>query len=97
MGNVKEISLAAKQQQIKSIQQLQINSAITFINEKFAKFEKEKKNNNEKTKNLKKENSYLTKRLEKMGAVLDRQEQYSRCNCLLIHGFNEVKGEGNDE
>ena len=32
-----------------------------------------------------------------MGAVLDRQEQYSRCNCLLIHGFNELEGEGTDE
>ena len=32
-----------------------------------------------------------------MGAVLDRQEQYSRSNCLLINGFNEVEGEGIDE
>ena len=97
MGNVKEISLAAKQQQIKGIQQLQINSTITFINEKFAKFEKQIKHNNQKTKNVKKENSYLTRRFEEMGAVLDRKEQYSRSNCLLINGFNEIEGEGIDE
>ena len=28
-----------------------------------------------------------------MDAVLDRQEQYSRRNCPLIHGVDEVEGE----
>ena len=28
-----------------------------------------------------------------MDAGLDRKEQYSRCNCLLIHGVDEVEGE----
>ena len=41
MKNVKDISLAAKKWQIKDIDKLnQINSAITFINEKFVEFEK---------------------------------------------------------
>ena len=94
MKNVKEISLAAKKWQIKCTEQLnEMNSAITFINEKFVEFEKEIKNNNEEIKRLGKENSYLTKRLEEMDAVLDRQEQYSRRNCLLIHGVDEVEGE----
>ena len=74
-----------------------MNSAITFINDKFVEFEKEIKNNNEEIKCLRKENSYLTKRLEKMDVGLDRQEQYSRRNCLLIHGVDEVKGEDTDE
>ena len=43
-------------------------------------------------KSLRKENIYLTKRLEEMDTVLDRQEQYSRRNCLLIHGVNKVEG-----
>ena len=63
-----------------------MNSAITFISEKFVEFEKEIKNNNEEIKSLRKGNSYLTKRLEEMDAILDKQEHYSRCNCLLIHG-----------
>ena len=46
---------------------------------------------------MRKENSYLTKRLEEMDAVLDRQEQYSRRNCLLINGVDEVEGEDTDE
>ena len=55
------------------------------------------KNNNEKIKSLKKEDSYLTKRLDEMDAVLDRQEQYSRHNFLLIHGVDEAEGEDTDE
>ena len=75
MKNVKEISLAAKKWQIKCTEQLnEMNSAITFINEKFVEFEKEIKNNNEEIKSLRKENTYLTKRLKEMDAVLDRQE-----------------------
>ena len=74
-----------------------MNSVITFINEKFVEFEKEIKNNNEEIKSLRKKNSYLTKRLEEMDTVLDRQEQYSRRNCLLIHGVDEVEGEDTDE
>ena len=95
---MKEISLAAKEWQIKGTEQInEKNSAITFINEKFVEFEKEIKNNNEEIKSLRKENSYLTKRLEEMDTVLDRQEQYSRRNCLLIHGVDEVEGEDTDK
>ena len=74
-----------------------MNSAITFINEKFIEFEKEIKNNNEEIKSLRKENSYLMERLVEVDAVLDIQEQYSRRNCLLIHGVEEVEGEDTNE
>ena len=50
-----------------------MNSAITFINEKFIEFEKEIKNNNEEIKSLRKENSYLMERLVEVDAVLDIQ------------------------
>ena len=49
-----------------------MNSVITFINEKFVEFEKEIKNNNEEIKSFRKENSYLTKRLDEIDAVLDK-------------------------
>ena len=32
-----------------------------------------------------------------MDAVLDRQEQYSRRNCLLVHGIVEETAEDTDE
>ena len=39
---------------------------------------------------------FLTKRLEQLDAVLDRLEQCSRCNWLLIHGVDEIEGEDSD-
>ena len=63
MKNVNEIPLAAKEWQIKGTEQInEMNSAITFINEKSFVFEKEIKNNKEEIKILGKENSYLRKR-----------------------------------
>ena len=35
--------------------------------------------------------------LDKAGRALDRQEQYSRRNCLLIHGIDEENQENIDE
>ena len=74
-----------------------MNSAIIWINEKFFEFEKEIKNNNKEIKSLRKENSNLTKGLEEMDAVLDIQEQYSRCNVFLIHEVDEAEGKDTDE
>ena len=45
------------------------------------------KKNKETIKYLEKENSYFNKRLDEMDAVVDRQEQYSGRNCLLVHGI----------
>ena len=88
MKNVKKISLAAKEWHIKDTEQLNdTNSAITLIDEKSVG------RDNEEIKSLRKENSYLTKRLEEMGAELDRQEQCSRLNFLWIHGIDEIDGE----
>ena len=32
-----------------------------------------------------------------LNAVLERQEKYSKCNCLLVHGVDQVQGEDTDE
>ena len=95
---VKEISLAAKDWQIKGTEQLNdMNKAINFINEKFEDFEKTFKQKEDEIKCLEKENNYLNKRYDEMDAVLDRQEQYSRRNCLLVHGIVEETAEDTDE
>ena len=66
-----------------------MNKAINFINEKFEEFEKEMKKKEEEIKHLEIENSYLNKRLGEMDAAVDRQEQYSQRNCLLVHEIVE--------
>ena len=98
MQNIKEISLAAKDWQIKGTQQLNDkNKAINFTNKKFENFEKALKKKDEETKLLEKENNCLNKRLGEMDAAVDRQEQYSRRNCLLVHRIEEGTVEDTDE
>ena len=97
MKSIKEISLAAKEYQITGTEQLNdMNKAINFINEKFEDFEKALKEKDEKIELLKEENNYLNKRLDEMDAAVDRKEQYSRCNCLLVHGIMEETVEDTD-
>ena len=88
MKSIKEIYLPAKDWQIKGTEQLNdMNKAINLINEKFEDFEKALKEKDEEIKLLEKENNYLNKGLDKMDGVVDREEQYSRINCLLVHGI----------
>ena len=46
---------------------------------------------------LKNEVKYLNEKVERMDRSLDRHEQYSRRNCLLIHGVKENEKEDTDE
>ena len=39
----------------------------------------------------------LKERFIEIDKTLDRQEQYSRRNCLLVHGVNEKNNEGTDQ
>ena len=98
MKSTKEISLAAEGWQIKGTEQLNdINKAINFINKKFKDFEKDLKKKDDEIKLFEKENNYLNKRLEEMDAAVDRQEQYSRRNCLLVNGIVEETVENMDK
>ena len=98
MTSITEISLAAKDWQIKGTKQLNgMSKDINFINEKFEEFERDLKKKEEKVKFLKKENSYLNKRLDEMDAVVDRQGQYSRRSCLLVHGAVEETVKNTEE
>ena len=39
----------------------------------------------------------LTEEVDKLSSLVDRQEQYSRRNCILIHGAKENQYEDTDE
>ena len=41
--------------------------------------------------------SKMNKRIEELENKIDRQEQYSRRNCILIHGITENKEENIDQ
>ena len=38
----------------------------------------------------------LTEKVDKLSSLVDRQEQYSRRNCIFIHGVQENQNEGTD-
>ena len=98
MKSIKEICLTAKDWEIKRTEELNdMNKVINFINEKFEEFENDLKKKEEQTKLLKKENNYLNKRPDKMDAVVDRQEQCSRRNYVLVHGIVEETVQDTDE
>ena len=39
----------------------------------------------------------LTEKVDKLSSLVDRQEQYSKRNCILIHGVKENQNEDTDE
>ena len=62
----------------------------------FDELEKDCKEKEKIINNLKGEVSYLSEKLGKMEESIDAQQQYSRRNCLLLHGIEETKGEDTD-
>ena len=39
----------------------------------------------------------MSKRVDSISGKVDKQEEYSRCNCLLLHGIPENKNEKTDD
>ena len=75
----------------------EMNDAIKFINEKFVEFEADRREKEREIAELKSTINSLNTRLDKANRVLDRQKQYPRRNCLLIHGIEEENQENTDE
>ena len=75
----------------------EVNEFIKFINEKFEEMEDDRKEKERQISELKNEVKYLNEKVETMDRSLDRHEQYSRRNCLLIHGVKENEKEDTDE
>ena len=83
--------------QIKGERQvLDLKEAVDFISNKFDEFERDRLEKEKVIKDLKEEVTYLREKVDDITAETDRQEQYSRRNCLLIHGLPESKNENTD-
>ena len=87
LKELRSMFLESKESQIKGAEQLStLTESIKFINERFDQYEEERKEKDKFIEELKKENSNLTEHAKDLEQKVDRQEQYSRRNCLLIHG-----------
>ena len=87
-----------KEMQIKGNKQLiDLTSSVEFLTTKFDELEKERKEKDELINSLQIEVSSLKVEVKNLEKKADDQEQYSRRNCLLIHGLTETKTEDTDE
>ena len=93
-----EHSFSTKEAQIKGARHMEeVNESIKFINKKFEEMEADRKEKEQQISELKNEVKYLNERVEAMDRSLDRDEQYSRRTCLLIHGVKENEKEDTGE
>ena len=98
---VKELFLLAqenKEKHIKGESDLsELTEVIDLISGKFDDYESERREKDKIVKELKSEVSDLKVSVKNLENQLDRQEQYSRRNCILIHGIAERKDENTDD
>ena len=84
--------------QIKEEKQLiDLTESINFLSDKFKKNEESRAKKDKIIQDLKSEVDSLSTKVEKLEKLQDQQEQYSRRNCLLVHGIAEEKEEITDE
>ena len=99
--SVKEtLDLAKKssESQIKVELALQdVSKAISFIDEKFDAYEQKRRENEKKIEKINGAVSKMNERIEEIENKIDRQEQYSRPNCILRHEITENKEENTDQ
>ena len=100
-GKVREIfdlANTTNESQIKGEQQLKcLTDSVEFISARFDEYEADRKKKDEMINSLEEKVLGLTEKVDKLSSLVDRQEQYSRRNCILIHGVKENQNEDTDE
>ena len=98
VNEIYERSSSTKDAQIKGSKQLEdVSVYIKFINEKFEECEADRKNKEKEIAELKEDLTSLKEKFFQVDKTLDRQEQYSRRNCLLVYGMEENNNEDTDQ
>ena len=98
VNEIFEFSSSTKEAQIKGARHMEeVYESIKFINEKFEEMEADRNKKERQILELKNKVKGLNEKVETMDRSLDRHEQYSRRNCLLIYGVKENEREDTDE
>ena len=98
VNEIYELSFSIKDAQIKGAKQLEDTSeSIKFINEKFQKYKADRKQKEKEIAELKEDLASLKEKFFQVDKTLDRQEQYSRRNFLLVHGVEGKNNEDSDQ
>ena len=87
-----------RENQIKGARQYEeIKDSIQAISDRFDEYEADRKKKEEKISNLENKVSFLNERVNELTTAIEKQEQYSRRNCLLLHGIQENTNEDTDK
>ena len=76
---------------------LKVTESLEFMSAKFDDLEKEIKKKDEKINQLEKTIENLAEKQKSLSSEIDDLEQYSRRNCLVLHGVNERNDENTNE
>ena len=97
---VKELYILAQSSNEKHIkgekQLLNLIESINSMTKKFDGYEKDRAEKEKLIKDLREEVSSLKNEHEQIKSDVENQEQYSRRNCLLVHGIPKEKAESTD-
>ena len=77
--------------------QIKVTESLEFMSAKFDDLEKEIKKKDEKINQLEKTIENLAEKQKSLSSEIDDLEQYSRRNCLVLHGVNESNDENTNE
>ena len=87
-----------KNMQIKGDKQPgELKSSVEVMSDKFDEYEKDRKEKEKIINGLQNEVSFLKERIDLLEKMSDDSEQYSRRNCLLVHGVEEQEQENTDD
>ena len=94
---MREISVSSKEKtasQIKGEKQLShLTDSVQLISEIPDEHERDRKAKDELIVQLQTQVTELTDKVSNLSVQVDKQEQYSRQNCLLIHGIEENRND----
>ena len=94
---IHDLATSTQESQIKGEGQLaELTKSVNLISARFDEYEEDRKRKEEVINSLRKKVCSLSETVGKLEAEIDDQEQYSRRNCLLIHGVTEDKKEDTD-
>ena len=98
VGQIFRTLEATEDCQIKGECQLtDLAKGVEFITQKFDEYEKDRREKDEIIATLQNELKSASMKVEDLEKKMERQEQYSRRNCILIHGLKEEMDESTDD
>ena len=98
VGQIFKMLEKTEDRQINSECQLtDLAKGVDFITQKFDEYEKNRREKDAITATLQSELKSASMKAEDLEKKIHRQEQYSRRNCILIHGLKEDRNESTDD